>query len=111
MTAHATVRPPRRSLAIAMLLVLCIVAPSPSAAADEPAPKAENAVDPFDGKPVDPAIAPVSLTVAGRTWVIGFSSEANRREAQADPRRAVDLHRKRLGGDADAGTGKPAPKR
>ncbi|HYE04788.1 MAG TPA: hypothetical protein VEL07_04625 [Planctomycetota bacterium] len=93
----------------ALIVLLCaIVATTALAAAEDEAPaKAENAVDPFDGKPIDPEIKPVSLTVAGRTWVIGFSSEANKRAAQADPRKAIELHRRRSG-DAKDESQKPA---
>lgn len=111
MPAHAAARSPRppRSLAILLLIIIAVGVPTTAMAADEPAAKAENSLDPFDGKPIDPTIAPVALTVAGRTWVIGFSSVANLRSAQADPRRAVDLHRKRLGEAANPAD-KLAPK-
>ncbi|MBA3846172.1 MAG: hypothetical protein H0X45_05960 [Planctomycetes bacterium] len=108
MPIRAAFRPLTRASLV--VLMTCIVATTALAAADEAAAKAENTVDPFDGKPIDPAIPPTSLTVAGRTWVIGFSSEANKRAAQADPRKAIDLHRRRSG-DEPAPAEKPAPQR
>ncbi len=99
MTVHPVVRPLARASLVVLLSGLLGNTALAAAVdqASEAATKAENTVDPIDGKPVDPAITPVSLTVAGRTWVIGFSSDANKRAAQADPRKAIDLHRRRSG--------------
>ncbi len=120
MPVRAIVRPLARASLVVLLTGILVSAVHAAAdevaaeaaaeAATEAATKAENTVDPFDGKPVDPAIPPVSLTVAGRTWVIGFSSDANKRAAQADPRKAIDLHRRRSG-EAPEPVGKPAQKR
>lgn len=52
------------------------------------AAKAENAMC-VCGKPTDAKIAPVTVTVEGKTHVIGVCSDACAKEVKADPKKAV----------------------
>ena len=70
--------------------------------ADAPAPgaavaKAENA-NCCCGKPVDAKVAPVTVTVEGKTHTIGVCSDECAKAAKADPKKAlagVEAHNKK----------------